>query len=296
MNRLTDVAMAIAFALATGNAHAADVSAFKGQCAQDSGLKSTVTRNNIKTTTEKPLACDGIMLIERDDGRKIFNFLRGGDDSAEIYGFIGERYMPGNPTTARVLPIFGLYFSTNGLKETPQFVSAKGRCSFSHFEVSKSRQITCTAQQSNADGMTEYTFNFLAVSFSSGGKEIAVDQKQDRSFLLHNGSEIIATSEHGQFSMYYARPKPSLADVGVESGTLLFRGVSNDGNTKGTAFAFKKGCPPAPYEVEGRGRGDVAFELSGPGPQFGKGCSPGKLSWKSPHSRLMFVYDNRGDE
>ncbi|WP_157195798.1 hypothetical protein [Bradyrhizobium sp. YR681] len=116
----------------------------------------------------------------------------------------------------------------------------------------------------------------------------------DRSYLLHNGSEIIATFNRGEMRMYYEKPKPSLRQAGIDQGTLLFQGTANDGHIKGTAFVFRKGCPPAPYEVEGRAQGDVGFELSGPGPKFGAGCAVLGLSWTSPHSRLTFVSDNRG--
>ena len=76
----------------------------------------------------------------------------------------------------------------------------------------------------------------------------------------------------------------------------MFQGAAAKGRIAGRAFAFKKGCAPAPYEVSGRFIGDASIELAGPGPVFGKGCFEGKLSWKSPHSKLAFDFDNRGDD
>ena len=121
----------------------------------------------------------------------------------------------------------------------------------------------------------------------------AIAADEGKSYLFHNGSEIVATFDRGAMRMYYEKPKPALRQAGIYQGTLLFQGTANDGHIKGTAFVFRKGCPPTPYEVEGRAQGDVGFELSGPGPKFGAGCAVLGLSWSSPHSRLNFVSDNR---
>jgi hypothetical protein len=51
--------------------------------------------------------------------------------------------------------------------------------------------------------------------------------------------------------MYYLEPRPGLAAIGVQPGTLLFRRHRSGNILAGTAFVFSENCPPAPYRVEG---------------------------------------------
>lgn len=118
----------------------------------------------------------------------------------------------------------------------------------------------------------------------------------EKSSLLHNGSGVIAEVSGQEMSIYYSKPRTGLLEVGISAGTLLFRGSVLDGNIKGVAFAFRKNCPPEPYDVQGRAHGDVGFELTGPGPMFGPACKVSGSSWKSPHSRLVFWADNSLNE
>ena len=125
----------------------------------------------------------------------------------------------------------------------------------------------------------------------------AIAHSDSKSYLLHNGSEIVAMFDGAIMSMYYAKPKAGLKSAGIDHGTLLFRGQIKDGRIKGTAFAFRKGCPPAPYDVEGlTANGDIGFELAGAGPVFRPSCQVAGTSWKSPHSRLVFSYDSQYDD
>lgn len=87
----------------------------------------------------------------------------------------------------------------------------------------------------------------------------------------------------------YDEPKPAVRDV-VRSGTVLFRGLkfTEGGRIEGTAFAFKKGCPPAPYAVTGGySRDNSTITLRGAGP-IRQGCEVVGYSEKSPHAILRF--------
>lgn len=104
----------------------------------------------------------------------------------------------------------------------------------------------------------------------------------------HNGSEVMIDPETGIVA--YSDPKASLRPV-VKVGTVLFRGTLWPENAvKGTAYAFKEGCPPAPYPVRGR-YSDHAYRLTlrGPGP-VREGCEVVGYSDSSPHAVLNFSY------
>lgn len=101
----------------------------------------------------------------------------------------------------------------------------------------------------------------------------------------HNGSTVELTDDR----IVYSQPKASLRGV-VKPGTVLVEGEWNGERFSGTAYAFKKGCPPAPYAVSG-GRverpGQLDMVLRGAGP-IRKGCAVVGYSDRSPHSRLVF--------
>jgi hypothetical protein len=88
----------------------------------------------------------------------------------------------------------------------------------------------------------------------------------------------------------YAKPKPSLAPAGVKEDTVLFEGVYEGNRIVGTAYAFKAGCAPAPYDVIGWEQGNEII-LRGPGPVRSRsGCDVIGYSAKSPHVELKFTY------
>lgn len=104
----------------------------------------------------------------------------------------------------------------------------------------------------------------------------------------HNGSEVMIDPATGIVA--YSQPKPSLRPV-AKVGTVLFRGTLWPENVvQGTAYAFKEGCPPAPYPVRGR-YSEHAYRLTlrGPGP-VRKGCEVVGYSDHSPHAVLNFSY------
>lgn len=101
----------------------------------------------------------------------------------------------------------------------------------------------------------------------------------------HNGSDMELTDTR----IVYSAPKASIRDV-VRPGTILVEGRWNGERFEGTAYAFKKGCPPAPYQVSGskvEKPGQLDLVLRGAGP-VRQGCVVVGYSAKSPHSRLVF--------
>ncbi|GGF80488.1 hypothetical protein GCM10007301_45750 [Azorhizobium oxalatiphilum] len=109
----------------------------------------------------------------------------------------------------------------------------------------------------------------------------------DGSAYDHNGSTVMVHPENGL--IIYQSPKPSMEDVAPE-GTVLFRGpvFSYSGAISGTAYAFKKGCAPAPYAVSGGYSADNAtITLRGASPAW-KGCDVVGYRKDSPNAVLRF--------
>lgn len=103
----------------------------------------------------------------------------------------------------------------------------------------------------------------------------------------HNGSTMKLAFEYGL--IVYEQPKDSLAGI-AQKGTILFRGdpFTEGGRLRGMAVAFKRGCPPAEYEVTGTySRDRRTVTLSGAGP-VRDGCRVIGHSMTSPHAKLVF--------
>jgi hypothetical protein len=103
----------------------------------------------------------------------------------------------------------------------------------------------------------------------------------------HNGSVMWTAQSDGL--IVYAEPRASIQDV-VRKGSVLFRGnpFLQGERLEGTAYAFKKGCSPAPYAVRGGySRDNSTITLRGAGP-IRKGCEVVGYSERSPHAVLKF--------
>lgn len=103
----------------------------------------------------------------------------------------------------------------------------------------------------------------------------------------HNGSQVTIIPETGLIA--YSEPKASLRDV-ARTGTVIFRGepFGYGGKIVGTAYAFKRGCPPAAYAVSGGYSPDnTTIVLRGAAP-IRKGCEVTGYSVRSPHTVLTF--------
>lgn len=102
---------------------------------------------------------------------------------------------------------------------------------------------------------------------------------------MHNGSEVV--EDDGK--LIYNVPKASLRSA-VKPGMVVFRGSLLPGKIAGIAYAFKDGCPPAPYPVKGVYSNHMyTLTLRGAGP-IRSGCEVVSYSDRSPHSVLKFSY------
>ena len=110
-------------------------------------------------------------------------------------------------------------------------------------------------------------------------------------FYEHNLSVISWFVAGDNIKATYETPRPGLLEAGVVSGTILFEGRYEAGKIVGTAFAFKRGCSPAPYQVVGTDT-NRGIELRGPGPIYEQGCRIKGYSLSSPHSLLAFRYSS----
>ncbi len=64
-----------------------------------------------------------------------------------------------------------------------------------------------------------------------------------------------------------------MLDAGAHEGSLLFRGVSNNGRYEGIAYLFDRRCGPVPYRVSGPILDDEErIALMGMAPRLGRNC------------------------
>ena len=91
--------------------------------------------------------------------------------------------------------------------------------------------------------------------------------------------------------MYYLEPRPGLAAIGVQQGTLLFQGQRVGNILSGTAFVFSENCPPAPYKVEGVIYSEADVRLDGAVPVVDPvSCQVIDYTWDSQNAALRFHY------
>lgn len=92
----------------------------------------------------------------------------------------------------------------------------------------------------------------------------ALADKVARYRWSHNGSTMEVVEAKGRFEIRYASPKELLRRNGVAPGTVLFSGIRDRTEVRGTAYVFKKGCPPAGFEATGGIATDGAYmEITG---------------------------------
>jgi hypothetical protein len=106
----------------------------------------------------------------------------------------------------------------------------------------------------------------------------------------HNGSVIHWFVVNDEVTATYDQPKPSLLRSGIHDGSVLFKGFEEGRRVTGTAFVFRRGCSPAPYNVVGYFEGD-RIVLSGPAPVRSEGgCDVIRYSLDSQNSKLVFRF------
>uniref|UniRef100_A0A9E7ZWQ4 Uncharacterized protein n=1 Tax=Bosea sp. NBC_00436 TaxID=2969620 RepID=A0A9E7ZWQ4_9HYPH len=105
---------------------------------------------------------------------------------------------------------------------------------------------------------------------------------------FHNGSTMVINEQTGR--IVYEEPKASIAGT-VPKGAILFEGKFDGKRISGTAYVFKKGCDPAPYQVSGRVEDRKGFGsrivLTGPAPKRDRN-SCAIVGTTATHSRLVF--------
>ena len=99
----------------------------------------------------------------------------------------------------------------------------------------------------------------------------------DDAFYDHNGSLMQVSVCDGRMVIDYERPRPGLARLGVQPGTVLFRGtvsrMTGGRRISGRAFVFKRRCRPRGYEVNGwMMDGESSFSMEGRAPVRGGNC------------------------
>ncbi|MGN7960879.1 hypothetical protein [Brucella sp. 22210] len=111
-------------------------------------------------------------------------------------------------------------------------------------------------------------------------------------FYEHNGSVIAWFVAGGEVKATYETPRRGLEAIGVREDSVLFTGYEESDRITGTAYAFKKGCKPAPYKVVGRNLGDQMV-LRGPAPVRAKGkCTVERYTLDSPNADLVFKFSS----
>ncbi|MGQ8634401.1 hypothetical protein ACUTJJ_23290 [Agrobacterium sp. DKPNP3] len=106
--------------------------------------------------------------------------------------------------------------------------------------------------------------------------------------LNHNGSAMRVLPKEGK--IIYLEPRKELSSI--KSGQVLFEGKPWEpgGPFSGTAYTFRKGCPPAPYRVEAFYEGwTETLTLRGAAPVRKKsGCDIVGYSLESDNAALTF--------
>ena len=97
---------------------------------------------------------------------------------------------------------------------------------------------------------------------------------QALSYWNHNGSGMAWESRGDDRWIWYYRPRPGLAGVGVGQGTLLFEGRRSGDRMVGTAYTFSGPCGPAGFAVDGPiSANDERVSMTGTAPRRDEACN-----------------------
>lgn len=101
-----------------------------------------------------------------------------------------------------------------------------------------------------------------------------LDCQEPRPYWDYKGSNVRLAASGTKREFFFQVPDDSEAQLGVRAGTLLFSGRRSGKTYSGTAYAFKKGCTPAPYAVSGTVSDDDRWvRLQGQKPVFDARCN-----------------------
>lgn len=107
--------------------------------------------------------------------------------------------------------------------------------------------------------------------------------------FMHNGSVMALYRHDTTISIFYLEPRNTLFENGVKRGSLLFSGAYVGDTVEGTAYSFKKGCEPAPYDVNGADGGSV-IRLFGAAPvRPNRSCAVNGYNSSTQNAMLIFT-------
>ncbi len=99
----------------------------------------------------------------------------------------------------------------------------------------------------------------------------------------HNGSEMQLLADGRKRSFRYVAPRPSLAEMGIREGTLLFNGERVGDRYEGVARRFSERCGVREYRVSGELEGERRVILRG----TVRGLDPSSCRPGSPYDDLL---------
>ena len=126
-------------------------------------------------------------------------------------------------------------------------------------------------------------FLALCALFVAGHCERA---QAGQSIWNHNGSQMLLQSYGNQRVITYYVPRRGIS---AKRGRILFRGTRNGQTYSGTAYTFRRGCAPAPYQVSGVLSSEYEIVLHGASP-VRRGCRVTGYTRHSGNSTLVFTY------
>lgn len=104
----------------------------------------------------------------------------------------------------------------------------------------------------------------------------------------HNGSEMRWASSGRNRVITYLNPRRGLS---LRPGVVLFEGERVGDRMTGIAYTFRRGCRPAPYQVEGRIRSETNVTLRGAAPVRARGsCRVVNYTTRGSNAVLRFRY------
>jgi hypothetical protein len=119
-----------------------------------------------------------------------------------------------------------------------------------------------------------------------------VTAQDQTSAYTHNGSDMRVVWSGEEVTITYVAPRAGLRPEGVAPGTLLFRGMVEDGYLSGLARIFRAGCGVLDYFVYGDFEMGQDFVLSGAAPVLApQGCTIVNNVHDDPNSTLVFRAD-----
>lgn len=136
----------------------------------------------------------------------------------------------------------------------------------------------------------------IATAASSLMIQAAAAQPDPPIYAMHNGSVVTVLADRADrtVAIVYAEPKPSLAAIGVQPGTLLFDGTWANGVVRGRVRVFNLVCGAIPYEVSGGLDPSGALVLRGPQLRVNQFCQPYYYEW-TQNSVLVFTIIKQGE-